>query len=114
MDSYPADSTSLKDWPGAVLSLYSSIEKVSDDKQMTKILNLLPSATWLPDIDSEYPEVINGNYTVIHQIDGGCHSYFGSYGPQDGDYNPTITRAAFHQEVIDYMTVFFANNSWGY
>lgn len=24
-------------------------------------------------------------------IDGGCHSYFGSYGNQDGDGSPTIS-----------------------
>jgi len=24
-------------------------------------------------------------------IDGGCHAYFGSYGPQDGDGIPTIS-----------------------
>ena len=28
---------------------------------------------------------------VEYVIEGGCHAYFGMYGPQDGDGTPTIT-----------------------
>jgi hypothetical protein len=111
MDSYPANSDSLKDWSGAVLSLYSSIEKVNDEQRMNQTLDLIPPATSLADLSTDYPTA-KTNYSVIHQIDGGSHSYFGTYGPQDGDYTPTITRAAFHTEVIDYMEEFFAENGW--
>lgn len=112
MDSYPADSTSLKDWSGSVLSIYSSIEKVSDDDQMTKIFNLLPDTIDWDGENSDYPDDTSSSYTVVKLIEGGCHSYFGSYGPQDGDYEPTITREEFHADVIEYMTEFFSNNNW--
>lgn len=111
MDSYPPDGNSLKEFPGAVLSLYSSIEKVNDPDKMSKTLSLLPPTTSLTDISSPYPEELT-NYSVLHQIDGGSHSYFGSYGPQDGDYTPTVTRDEFHSEVIAYMKEFFNKNGW--
>jgi len=111
MDSYPADSASLADWSGAVLSLYSSIEKVSDPERMERTLDLIPPATWLTNEDRTYP-ADKTNYTVIHQIDGGSHSFFGTYGPQAGDYTPTVTREAFHAEVVDYMSEFFTENGW--
>ncbi|MDC7125608.1 MAG: alpha/beta hydrolase [Spirochaetales bacterium] len=111
MDSYPADSVSLKNWEGCVLSLFSSIEKISDEERMNKTLSLIPPATWLTEDERSYPEE-SSNYSVIHCINGGSHSYFGSYGPQDGDFTPTITREEFHDEVVDYMTEFFSENGW--
>ena len=111
MDSYPADGDSLQDWQGRVLSLFSSIEKISDQERMSRTLSLLPEAFWLTADKRSYPAK-DSNYSVLHQIDGGSHSYFGTYGPQDGDYTPTITREAFHAEVVDYMTQFFTENGW--
>ncbi len=111
MDSYPPGTSSLKTWSGAVLSLYSSIEKVNDPERMQQTLDLIPPATWLTASSRIYPAE-KSNYSVIHQIDGGSHSYFGTYGPQDGDYTPTITREAFHAEVINYMGEFFTENGW--
>ena len=111
MDSYPADSDNLSNWNGAVLSLFSSIEKISDAERMAKTLALIPPATWLTDTDRNYPAE-KTNYSVLHQIDGGSHSYFGTYGPQDGDYTPTIERDDFHAEVVDYMVEFFIQNGW--
>ena len=35
-------------------------------------------------------------------IDGGCHSYFGNYGMQDGDGVPTITREEQFASTITY------------
>jgi len=111
MDSYPADSASLADWQGAVLSLYSSEEKVSDQERLERTLALIPPAAWLTDTERTYP-ADKTNYTVIHQIDGGSHSFFGTYGPQEGDEIPTVSRESFHAEVIDYMTEFFTENGW--
>lgn len=111
MDSYPPDGDSLKDWDGSVLSLFSSVEKVSDPERMEKTLSLIPPATWLTGENREYPAA-HSNYSVIHRIDGGSHSYFGTYGPQRGDVPPTISREAFHGEVIDFMTQYFEENNW--
>jgi len=56
-----------------VLSIYGSEDGVLDsEKYAENIVNL--------------PE----NYQE-HIIDGGCHAYFGMYGPQDGDGTPTIS-----------------------
>ncbi|MBN2657015.1 MAG: hypothetical protein JXR86_08135 [Spirochaetales bacterium] len=111
MDSYPANSAGLSGWSGAVLSLFSSIEKISDSERMEQTLSLIPPATWIGESSRVYP-ADKSNYSVLHQIDGGSHSYFGTYGPQDGDYTPTITREEFHSEVIDYMREFFDENGW--
>lgn len=57
-----------------VLSVYGSEDKV---------LNMEKYNEAKPNFGSVYKEIV---------IPGGCHSYFGDYGMQDGDGNPTITR----------------------
>lgn len=111
MDSYPPEGDNLQEWAGAVLSFFSSVEKINEPERMRKTDELLPPATWLSGEDGEYPDE-KTNYTVLHMIDGGSHSYFGTYGPQDGDYTPTIPREDFHAEVVDYMIEFFTENGW--
>jgi len=39
-------------------------------------------------------------------IDGGCHAYFGSYGPQDGDGQPTITPEEQRSQTVEAITDF--------
>lgn len=56
-----------------VLSIYGSEDQVMNKEKYQSNLSNLPS---------DYKEVI---------IDGGCHAYFGMYGKQDGDGNPTIS-----------------------
>ena len=56
-----------------VLSIYGSEDKVINMDKYNECKVNLPS---------DYNEVV---------IEGGCHSYFGMYGMQDGDGNPTIT-----------------------
>lgn len=111
MDSYPPDSDDLSNWTGVVLCLFSSIEKISDEERLNKTLNLIPPGTWLDASSRTYPAATS-NYTVLHQIDGGSHSYFGSYGPQDGDFTPYISEYDFHSEVLEYMIEFFTHNGW--
>jgi pimeloyl-ACP methyl ester carboxylesterase len=111
MDSYPADGDSLAAWPGVVLSLFSSVEKVNDSARMAKTLALIPPATWVSSGSRAYPAATS-NYSVLHVIPGGSHSRFGSYGPQDGDFTPTISEADFHAEVVDYLLEFFTRNGW--
>lgn len=38
-------------------------------------------------------------------IDGGCHSYFGDYGMQDGDGQPTITRGEQQTQTADAIAL---------
>ena len=56
-----------------VLSIYGSEDQVLNHESYNKYRNNLPENTW---------ELV---------IDGGCHAYFGMYGPQDGDGTPTIS-----------------------
>ena len=65
-----------------VLSIYGSEDKVMNREKYEDNKANLPEG---------FTEVI---------LDGGCHAYFGMYGPQDGDGTPTIS----NEEQI-YITV---------
>ncbi|MBE6648877.1 MAG: alpha/beta hydrolase [Ruminococcaceae bacterium] len=56
-----------------VLSVFGSEDKVMNREKYEKNKSNLPN---------DFTEYV---------IDGGCHSYFGMYGAQDGDGTPTIT-----------------------
>ena len=56
-----------------ILSLYGSQDLVMNREKYAKYRENLPA---------DLTETV---------IDGGCHAYFGMYGPQDGDGIPTIT-----------------------
>jgi dienelactone hydrolase len=56
-----------------ILSLYGSEDLVMNREKYAKYRKNLPS---------DLTETV---------IDGGCHAYFGMYGPQEGDGIPTIT-----------------------
>lgn len=56
-----------------VLSIYGSEDKVLNMEKYEENKNNLPA---------DYTEII---------IQGGCHAFFGNYGVQDGDGEPTIT-----------------------
>lgn len=46
-----------------------------------------------------------------HIIDGGCHAWFGSYGPQDGDGTPTITAGEQTEITAALLMEFFAEET---
>ena len=56
-----------------VLSIYGSEDRV---------MNREKYAEYKPNLPEAFTELV---------IDGGCHAYFGMYGPQDGDGSPEIT-----------------------
>ena len=58
----------------SVISVYGSEDKVLNMEKYEENRELLPS---------EFTELV---------IDGGCHSYFGNYGHQDGDGEPSVSR----------------------
>ena len=62
----------LSDTDLAVLSIFGSEDKVMDRVKYADNKSNLPA---------DYTEFV---------IEGGCHAYFGMYGPQDGDGTPTI------------------------
>ncbi len=71
-----------------VLTIYGENDGVLDRDKYATCLNNLPS---------NYLELV---------IAGGCHSYFGSYGIQNGDGTPTITK----EEQLDMTVDFITNN----
>jgi alpha/beta superfamily hydrolase len=70
----------------AVLSVYGSRDGVLDKEKYEKYFFNLPDKA---------EEVV---------IEGGCHSYFGSYGMQEGDGTPTITREQQMEETVEAIT----------
>ncbi|MCD8218051.1 MAG: alpha/beta hydrolase [Clostridiales bacterium] len=73
----------LSDTDLKVLSMYGSNDGVLSMEKYEENKNNLPD---------DFTEII---------IDGGCHSYFGCYGAQDGDGTPTISQEEQVQETVD-------------
>lgn len=71
-----------------VLSVYGSNDGVLNMKKYEKNREKLP-----PD----FKEAV---------IDGGCHAYFGSYGKQEGDGEPSITNEEQIHTTVDYIVNF--------
>lgn len=72
----------------AVLSVYGSEDMVMSREKYEQSKENLPE---------DFQEII---------IDGGCHAYFGMYGPQDGDGTPSITneeQIIFSADAIETM-----------
>ena len=84
-------SYSTADFSGTdmnVLSVYGSEDQVLNAEKYAEYYVNLPDST---------QEMI---------IQGGCHAYFGSYGPQQGDGTPTITSADQLELTIQYIADF--------
>lgn len=87
MASYPSSDiseTSLK-----VLSIYGDQDEVVGADKYVKVKKKQPKST---------REVV---------VKGGCHAYFGDYGEQSGDGEPTISREEQEditvQEIVDFV-----------
>ncbi len=81
--SYPSDDLSDKEL--RLLSIYGSEDHVINMENYENAKSLWPS---------DSTEFV---------IDGGIHSYFGSYGIQDGDGEPTITNREQMQKAADII-----------
>ena len=66
-----------------VLSVYGSEDKVLDSEKYNENKKNLPD---------DFTEVI---------IEGGCHAYFGVYGPQEGDGTPAISNEEQIRQTVD-------------
>lgn len=71
-----------------VISIYGSEDEILSQRKYEKYKSYLPK---------NYKEYV---------IEGGCHSYFGSYGIQDGDGKPKIS----NQKQIDETVSFLVKN----
>jgi len=94
MASYPAESSDLSNWKGAVLSLSASNDEVVDQAKLQEgKANLPPDASY-------------------YDIAGGNHSGFGFYGDQAGDGEAEISREAQHLIIIEQLQNFYMNNGF--
>jgi hypothetical protein len=84
--SYPADSNSLSDYKGQVLSISGSKDGLATPLKIEHSISLLPSDTrW-----------------VI--VEGGNHAQFGWYGAQKGD-NPSKVSREEQQQIVSQNTL---------
>jgi pimeloyl-ACP methyl ester carboxylesterase len=79
--SYPAESQSLADWNGMVVSISASEDGLATPEKIHTSQAFLPSGT------------------VFQEIKGGNHAGFGSYGAQPGDGTASISQEAQHTQI---------------
>lgn len=92
--SYPLDS--LRDRAGLqVLSILGSEDGLSTPAKIDASRELLP-----PD-------------TTFVEVQGGNHAFFGNYGAQPGDGNPTADRAAAQEQITDATVAFLTQRRAG-
>ena len=70
--AFPTDSMLNAQFP--ILFIYGSNDGVLNKSMLQNSLSKVPA-----------------EYSVVYEIEGGNHAYFGDYGKQTGDGNATIT-----------------------
>lgn len=111
MASYPTENFSLVDYSGSVLSLTGSLDGVLDLEKFEEAKAFLPAGEIINSIDL-FPDVLEENTTVYFDIEGGNHAQFGSYGAQNGDGKPTISKEYQHAQVQGAIIEFFNAKGW--
>jgi hypothetical protein len=109
--AYPSADRSLSAWPHPVLSLSAEHDGLATPAKIAAALPLLPSPQYPVTGPGQY-SAATGGYAVLHQIPGGNHAQFGSYGAQDGDGAAAISGDAQHAEMVQYILEFLAANGW--
>lgn len=111
MASYTNENADLADWDGAVLSLYAELDGLATPETIQENESLLPTGVNIEQL-TNMPSSPTGGQTIYHQINGGNHAQFGSYGAQSGDGVASITPTEQHTEIVDYIRAFFYANNW--
>lgn len=111
MASYTNENADLSNWDGAILSLYGEKDGLATPETIKENEALLPTGINIEQLINMPTSPIVGQ-TIYHQIDGGNHAQFGSYGAQDKDGVASITRTEQQAEVVNYIRSFFNANNW--
>lgn len=111
MGSYPSDGTSLSDWNGAFLSLFGENDDLATPVIIEENKHLLPEGKIVERL-MDMPSTPTQGQTIYHEILGGNHGQFGSYGMQGTDKSANITEIEQHTEVVNYLQSFFNANNW--
>lgn len=93
--AYPAKSTSLRDTKLQVLSLLAERDGVAQASAVRDGLNRLPPGARLV------------------TIPGAVHSFFGRYGPQKGDGQPSVSRAEAEADILQAVRAFLKESAVG-
>lgn len=88
--AYPAESNDLSGSGFPVLSI------IANRDGLATLENYKAAAPYLP------------ADTVWVEIDGGNHAQFGSYGPQNGDLEATITAEDQHRQIVNATLMFMS------
>lgn len=107
--SFPGEAGSVADWQGAVLSLSGEKDGLALAEDVEANKAYLPSPVVVQDI-ADFPRNSTAGTTIYHEIQGGNHAQFGSYGPQNGDGAASISKEQQHQEIITFMLAFLQVN----
>lgn len=111
MASYASENASLADWDGTVLSLFGEQDGLATPQKIRVYEYLLPTGRTVERL-IDMPSNPTIGQTIYHQINGGNHAQFGSYGGQDKDEEASITRTEQQTEVVNYIRSFFNANNW--
>ncbi len=103
--AYPPKNDNLSGWNGAVLSLSGSLDGVASPEEIKDYADRLPEA-YLMQTLNDFPASLSRG-ALYYQIQGGNHAQFGSYGPQRGDNQATLTRQQQHALVVEVLDQFF-------
>lgn len=108
----PTEEKSLAEWDGPVLCITGSRDGVLREGVSPEERLLLPPGVDLDADNQGYPADLSGGYTVYRVIEGANHAQFGSYGPQAGDQEATLSEEAQHQALVDAVLTFMEQNQW--
>lgn len=98
-------SENFSDFKGLVLLGSYSTEDLS--KENIKVLSVFGSEDKVMNKEKYDENKINLPIDFSEEIiDGGCHAYFGMYGAQDGDGEPTITNEEQIQKTAEKINIF--------
>ena len=106
--AYP--DKSISDWTGVVLSLKGSEDGLVSEADINSSSSLLPGFEEIQDtLDIQ---VNPSSTTYYHEIQGGNHAQFGSYGEQDKDGVALITVDQQQDSAVAYIRTLFRQKQW--
>lgn len=99
----------LSDWDAPAMLLTAELDVVGNPGDLVENEPNLPARLDVATL-AEIPITGTSGQTIYHDIAGGNHSQFGSYGAQAGDGEATISTAAQQAEVRDFLRTFLEVN----
>lgn len=109
--SFSGEAADLSNWQGAALSLSAEQDGLTLAEDVEQNKAYLPSPVMVQNV-AAFPSTSTTGTTIYHEIQGGNHAQFGSYGTQNGDGEASISKGQQHSEIIAFMQAFLQANQW--